>query len=334
MQDPGEWRLTSPGGIKHKLIRQWGRFGREDSSWNQEICIQSHDLLAFIVECFPAPVVDGNFVIYDRRFYPAGLSALECKDITVEGFTSGRPIDPFAAGVALYTAEEYVKTFEPYLRVTITYGPSPTNDRQRDPDNPFTFLEISASAAGEFLTSEVNQDDVNWEDEDGETEQPNDTDTELNQTVTSLEVEWTCKWPQIPFAFFYDVLKPRMHSVMGRVNNAPLALFGDAPAETILFLGYQKDHEYTWRDGYTGSSPVGVTMRFVEKNFMGRQKLIEQESESSASASSDRPTGPGIWQDVQVTHNHMWRPNHGWQRLLVDGQPIYALSNLMTIFTG
>jgi len=318
MQDPSEWKLTSPGGIRHKLIRQWGRFGREDATWNMEICIQSHDLKQFIEECFPVPIVVGSLVFYPRRFYPAGLPALECKDVTIEGFTSGRPIDPFAIGMGLYADEEYVKTFEPYLRVTIAFGPSPTNDQQRDPDNPFTFLEISASESGEFLTHEVNQDDVIWKDKDSNTEQPDDKDTNLNQTVTATEVEWMCKWPQIPFAFFYDELKPRLHEAMGKVNNSPMPLFGDAPAETILFLGYQMGHEYTWRDGYTGTSPVQVTLRFVEKNFMGQQKNIDTE----------------VWQSVQVTHNHIWRPNHGWQRLLVSGNPNYGQCDLMTIFTG
>lgn len=319
MQDPSEWRLTSPGGIKHKLIRQWGKFGRENASWNMEICIQSHDLTAFIMECFPVPVVMGTLVSYPRRFYPAGLPALECKDVSVEEFTSGRPIDPFAAGLAYYTTDEYNRTFEPYLKLTISFGPSPTNDQERNPTDPFTFLEISASASGEFLSQEVNQDDnVLWEDENGIAESPDEYDTALGQTIMSHEVEWSCKWPQIPFAFFYDTLKPRLHDVMGKVNNAPLSLFGNAPAETILFLNYKIGYEYTWRDGFSGESPIQLTMNFVEKNFKGRQKNITT----------------GLWQNVQVTHNHLYRANHGWQRLLVDTKLIYEEHDMMEIFTG
>lgn len=327
MQDPSDWKLTSPGGIKHKLIRQWGNFGREDATWNMEICIQSHDLPAFIAECFPASIVVGSQVIYARRFYPAGLSSLECKNVTVEEFTSGRPIDPYAAGVSLYTPDEYSKTYEPYLRLAIAFGTSPTNDQAISSGNPFTFLEISASASGEFLTHEINQDDVQWEDEDGETEAPDEKDTDLHQTVVATEVEWSCVWPQIPFTFFHTVLKQRMHLAMGKVNDDVLALFGNAPAETVLFLGYQKRYEYTWRSGFTGTSPVQVTMRFVEKNFEGKQKPGAVSSESSQS-------GTASWQDVQVTHNHIWRSNHGWQRLLVDGLPNYEQHDMLSIFTG
>lgn len=323
MQDSGEWKLTSPGGIKHKLITQSGQFGREDASWKQEICIRSHDLSAFVAECFPPPLVVGNLVFYPRRFYPSGLPALECKTISVEGFTSGRPIDPFSAGVGLYTDENYAKTFEPYLKVTISYGTSPTNDAQRDEENPFTFLEISASASGEFLAHEVNLDDVAWADRNDTEEDPDDKDTDLQKTVASTEVEWVCKWPQIPFAFFYDTLKPRLHACMGKVNDEALALFGGAPAETILFLGYQMGHEYTWREGYTGTSPIQCTMRFVEKNFQGRQKKAGLD-----------PDAEPVWWDVQVTHNHLYRSNHGWQRLLVDDEPIYDDCDMMTIFTG
>ena len=317
MQDPGEWKLTSPGGIKHKLIRQWGSFGREGATWKQEICIQSHDLMALVVESFPVPYIVGPLVFYPRRFYPAGLPALECKNLDVEGFTSGRPVDPFAAGLALYTSDEYAATFEPYLRVTITFGPSPANDQARDPDNLFTFLEITAAASGEFLTHEVNQDDVKWEDASGASEDPDEKDTDLERSVVSTEVEWTCKWPQIPFNFFYTVLKPRMHAAMGKVNDANLPLIGNAPPETVLFLGYQMGYEYSWREGYTGVSPVHATLRFVEKNFLGPQKRAS-----------------GAWVDTQVTHNHIFRSNHGWSRLLVDDVPIYEQGNLMAIFTG
>ena len=327
MQDPSDWKLTSPGGVKHKLIRQWGEFGREDASWNMEICIQSHDLSVFIVECFPPPVVVGPIVAYPRRFYPAGLPSLECKRVTVEGFTSGKPIDPYSAGVSLYPPDQYSRTYEPYLRVKIGFGTSPANDQAADSSNPFTFLEISASASGEFLTHEINQDDVEWEDEDGDTEAPDEKDTDLHQIVVATEVEWTCVWPQIPFVFFHTVLKQRMHAAMGKVNDDVLPLFGNAPAETILFLGYQKKYEYTWRKGNTGVSPVQVTVRFIEKNFEGKQKLSAESGESSQS-------GPTSWQDVWVTHNHIWRSNHGWQRLLVDGKPNYEQHDLMSIFLG
>jgi len=319
MQDPAEWKLTSPGGVRHKLIRQWGSFGREDASWNMEICIQSWDLTAFVNECFPAPFRMGAFVVYPRRFCPAGLPTLECKTVSVEEFTSGKPIDPFGAGVSLYTAEEYNATYEPYLRLSLTFGPSPSNDQEPDSDNPFTWLEISASESAEFMAKDVNHD-VLWWDKDGMNEEPDENDPSISKIITSRETEWTCKWPQIPFDFFQDVLMDRMRAVMGRVNDAPMELFSNAPVDTILFLGYQKNNEYTWREGRSGTSPVQATLRFLEKNFMGRQKKIGSD--------------PAVWQEVQVTHNHIWREGHGWQRLSVNWQVPYTAGNLNSIFTG
>ena len=318
MQDPAEWKLTSPGGVRHKLIRQWGSFGREDASWNMEICIQSWDLMAFVAECFPTPFRMGAFVVYPRRFCPAGLPTLECKTVSAEEFTSGKPIDPFGAGISLYTAEEYNATYEPYLRLSLSFGPSPSNDQEPDQSNPFTWLEISAGESGEFLTADVNQSQVRWVDKNGNSEPPGENDTPVSQGITEKRLEWTCKWPQIPFDFFQDVLVGRMRAVMGQVNDAAMELFGDAPIETIMFLGCQESYEYTWREGRSGTSPVQATLRFAEKNFVGRQKAI-----------------PTInWQDVQVTHNHMWRPNHGWQRMLVGGEPLYKSGDLNSIFTG
>jgi len=320
MQHSSEWKLTSPGGVPYKLIRQSGSFGCEDASWNMEICIRSHDLTAFIAECFPAPYVSGSFVIYPKRFYPAGLPSLECKTVNVEGFTSGKPIDPFGVGISLYSPEEYVATYEPYLRLTLAFGPCPSNDQEQDTSNPFTWLEVTANESGEFLTSDIDQEKIRWQDEDGNTELPSEEDTQLSQPVKTVGTEWTCRWPQIPFDFFQDTLVPRMRAVEGQVNDAPMELFANAPAETILFLGFQNSYEYTWREGRSGTSPVQATLRFAEKNFIGRQMVIDPVF--------------SFWQDVQVTHNHIWRPNHGWQRMLIGTEPLYKSGNLNSIFTG
>ena len=323
MQHYSEWKLTTPLGIKHKLIRQWGSFQRDNATWNQEMCIRSCDLVNFIRECFPLPTISGNYLVFQRRMYPAGLPSLECKSVDVAEFTSGRPIDPFGAGVSLYTPDEYAATFEPYLQVTVMYGPSPANDQTRDPNDPTTFLEISCSESGEFLSSEINQDgDLMWIDQNGSSEEPDDDDKEVSRTVTSIVSEWTLKWPQIPYEFFMDEIKPRLTKAKGKVNSEPLPLFGDAPADTILFLNSTWEHDHTWRDGHAGTSPVTVTMRFAEKNFEGMGWVI--------------PVGAGVgsMETVDVTHQHIWREGKGWMVLMVEGCPLYEQHDLMEIFEG
>ena len=98
-------------------------------------------------------------------------------------------------------------------------------------------------------------------------------------------------------------------------------VFNNAPAETILFVGYTKTDHFTWREGQTGRAPVSLDLKFVEKNF-----------QSSLPVSGDI-----------VTHQHIYRPGTpksggtaaiapGWHRLLLNGNRLYATTNLSQIF--
>jgi len=331
MEDPSEWRLMTPGGIRHRLVSQHGSFQEEDATWIMTIIIQASDLANFITEAFPTPTF-GTSIFYPRRFYPYGLPALRAKRVSVKGNTDGRPIDPFSAD-----AQAPSGTYEPFLKVTIEFTTCPEND-QPEADNPFTFLDIRAQASGEYLTSEVSGDHVRWQDEEGDTESPTEQDTPLEQKVPSVEIEWSCKWKQIPFDWFRDTLIPRMRSLIGKVNNANMVLFHNAPPETILFDSWSMTYQYTWREGYPGKSPVSLDMKFIEKNFEGEYNPIEPEidsdemSEYSGSESSQSESSQSETFTVQVTHNHIWRPNCGWQRLLINGNPIYQQADLASLF--
>jgi len=322
MLPPADWRLTSPGGIRHSLISQSGGFGEEDATWKMVIKIQAIDLRAFVIEAFPPPTF-GATITYPRRFYPAGLPALKATRVDVEGFTSGKPIDPFSID-----RHAPANTYEPYLKVTISFATSPEND-EPDPDDPFTFLDINASASGEYLTAEVSGDNVDWENFEGVPESPTEEDTPLHQKVTSAEVEWTCKWSQIPFAWFRDTLLPRMRSLIGKVNDADMTIFHEAPAETILFNSWSMSTQYTWREGNAGTSPISLQFNFLEKNFEWTGGPTELESGGSAESESSQSETF----DVQVTHNHLWRPNVGWQRLLINGDPMYEQADLSGMFS-
>jgi hypothetical protein len=99
----------------------------------------------------------------------------------------------------------------------------------------------------------------------------------------------------------------------GQVNNADMTVLHDAPKETVLFLTWSLDQQFTWRDGYAGASPVTLSLKFIEKNFQGF-------------------SGESSGHKVQVTHNHLWRPNVGWRRPLVNGEPLYEQADLNSIF--
>lgn len=322
MQDYSTWRLVSAGGIRHKLINQSGRVGEEDASWTMVVVIRAIDLAAFVLEVFPAPVFSPTGIVYPRRFYPAGLPALRAVGVDVKGFTPGRPIDPFSIDSTAPSG-----TYEEYLELTISFATCPENDNTPDPNDPFTFLDVSATGSGEFLTAEVGGDAIQWEDSGGTTSGMTEQDTPLEQRVTSPEVEWSVKWSQISSAWFHTTLLPRLRNMMDKVNSADMYILRNAPPETILFQGWSMSQQHTWRNGYAGASPVQLDLKFLEKNFEGITAEAEEDSSASSASSSSAASST-----VQVTHNHIWRPNFGWMKPLIEGNYMYEEADLNTIF--
>jgi hypothetical protein len=320
-----DWRLVSPGGIRHELIEQGGAFGEEDADWRMVIRIRAIDLAAFVLEAFPAPAFGVGAIVYPRRFYPAGLPALRADRVQCEGFTTGRPIDPFEIDSSAPNG-----TYEEFLKVTITFKTTSENDSPPDPNDPFTFLKVSGIGSGEYLTAEVSGDAVAWADSDGDEEPPDEQGTPLEQKVTSPEIEWNVRWTQISHDWFHFTLLPRIRDLMGKVNSSPMIALYGAPAETILFDTWTIDQQYTWREGFTGAPPVTLNLKFIEKNFEGFSADIPESSASSAS--SGTTSIPITGTQVQVTHNHIWRPNRGWQRLLVNDNAMYIQGDLNTLF--
>ena len=327
--DPFEdWRLESPGGIKHKLISQSGTFKEEDADWQMVVVIRSEDLEPFMEEVFPNPSFVSS-ISYPRRFFPAGLPALAAVQAQVQGFTSGKPIDPYSADPSAVAG-----TYEQFLQITITFSTVPENDNP-DPNDPFTFLEISGTSSGEFLSGEVSGDSTQWENNLGSKDSPDEQDGPLEQRVPSSEIEWSCKWKQIDHTWFHHTLLPRLRSLIGKVNEDDMVALFDSPPETILFLSWSMSQQFSWRSGRAGASPVALDLKFLEKNFEGWQEAPEDDSaESSASSASASTTTPSMFGvPVQVTHNHIWRPNRGWFRPLINDDPMFELDDLNSIFT-
>ncbi len=95
------------------------------------------------------------------------------------------------------------------------------------------------------------------------------------------------------------------------VNDGPMSLLFDAPEDTVLFMGYSMQKQFTWRVDFRDQPPVQLDLVFVEKNFIAKNT-------------------DGV--DVQVTHNHFWRPGKGYQRLLIGGNRAYKSTDLDQIF--
>lgn len=304
-----EWRLSSEGGVPVKVVERSGGFEGEDATAQEVFIIRACDLAAFVTESFPIPYSVLGTVYYPPRRRMTSLPSLTTKRITWTSLVDGLPVDPFGNDP---TAPD--GTYVEYLRVTIEYGPSAGNDEEMDPNDPMTYLEVSADAGGEFLVTPVGGG-MKWDDN---VEIKRD---DVPNTTTVSTVEWTVRWPQIPYTFLTGVLMARLRSNQGKVNSSAMPLFNDAPADTILFVGYSRQDQYTWRDGLSGQSPVGLELKFIEKNF-----------------ESSLPTSGG-----RVTHQHTFRSGSaatadaaaveaGWHRLLSNGKRLFARVDLNKIF--
>lgn len=301
-----DWRLSLSSGTKYKLLSSSGTFTDEEATATEVVIIKAQNLGDFVRHCIPGPFESlGTLVYPGNRLMPG--TPLMTKRISWQSNVDGKPVDPFLQDTAAPDG-----TYEGDLRLTIEYGTSPLNDLAdsgggSDPNDPRTFLEISANASGDFISTPV-KGTAKWEGVNttfGESDEVKEQG--IPHVITSSEVEWTCRWSQIPHNFMNSVLMSRLRSKLGFVNNATMPMFYNAPAETILFLGYSIQQQFTWRSGLGGQPPVNIEFKFLEKNF--------------------------TWVTTQVTHNHFWRPGWGWRRLLVDGvNPTYKSTNLTNIF--
>lgn len=321
--DVSTWRLVTPWGTPYRYLEgSTGEISLESASAQLSYIIRASDLMNFAAEAFPLVTTIGGGLVYPSRVRLPGAPALAAQRMTWKAHTPGRPIDPFG-GDPLAPAD----TYEPFLEVTIQFATVPENDQEPDGGNPRTFLEVSSSTSAEFLTGNVRgtaSEPAVWEDpmfpgSPGAVADFEVREIDVMERVTEVTTEWNVKWPQIPFDWFEDTLLPKLRAAAGKVNSTVMELFHDAPAETILYLGNSLDEEYTWRAGYAGRSPLSLTLRFLEKNFEAAE--------------------PGTLVMHQVTHNHEFRPGHGWRRLYLNvagappvGNPIYASADLNDIF--
>ena len=299
--DVSTWRWMTPGGIPYRWKEgSTGSVSLENASLTGIYIIRSHDLLAFVTEVFPVPIVFGGILIRASTINFPGFPALRAKGVSWKALVDGLPIDPFNNDPGAPDG-----TYCPFLEVTITFGTVPSNDQDSsDPLDPYTFLEISSHTSVDILTTNV-RGNLEWVDDTGVRENVKEVD--VNNPLIEVNTEWNVSWSQIPFAWYNAVMLPKLRDLKGNVNDAIMPAFHNAPIETILFAGYSARCSHTWRAGYAGASPVTVDFTFVEKNF-----------EDSAG--------------VQVTHNHMYRPGVGYEKLELDANPIYKLGDLNSMF--
>ena len=318
MEDYSQWRLQTSNGIRYKKVNgASGNFSYEGATATEEYIIRAQDLLSFATYGFPEPYASHGNLFYPAQPTMPGLPLVPHR-ISWKEHEGGNPIDPFGADPSAPSG-----TYGEYVRVVVEYGVAPSNDSDPDQNDPFTFLEVSQNASGVFLNSPV-QGKAEWEVPGGATfsvtsvgdqevwegESSEVLEASVPNTVVESQIEWNIRWPSIPWVFWNSVLMARLRDKLGKVNDAEIPLFLNAPVDTILFLGFSASASYTWRAGRTGMSPITLDMKFLEKNFSW--------GESS--------------KQVDVTHQHIWRPNYGWRKLKIDGQYLYAQTDLNNIW--
>jgi hypothetical protein len=300
--DPTTWRLATNGGIPFRYLERSGSFGKEEAQVSETVLIPANRLGELAFEMFPTPTVFGTSVIYPGTGHINGTN-LRAQSMKWKAHFDGLPVDPFNSDPS---APEH--TYQPNVAVTIEYSTDVQQEQsESDPNDPFTFLEISANAAGEFIHSTAPK--AGWT-ENSASSGTSTTKNKLQTTPVTLivpETDWNVSWPRVPHVFLKDTLITKLRDRLGKVNESKMPIFFDAPEETILFVGYSIRQQFTWRTGV--QPPFKFDLKFLEKH-------VEDDGEIRG-------------------HNHVWKPDLGkWQHLRVDGgtRTVYQTADLNKIF--
>lgn len=308
--DPSTWRLTTPGGIPYKRHSENGHEGR--MTWDaveatEKYVIEAARLEDFLREMFPLPVVENGMSVIKYGTLQGSLN-ITASEVAWTGYPSGMAFDPFGADT-----EASYGTYARLALVTVKFNDSldkgDNSGKGVDPTDPTTFLEISANAAGEFIHTPIPGS--NWQNASGDSVE-NTTPNAPAQIIVP-ETEWSLTWPRVQGAYFRDTLIGRLRAILGKVNDSTYSLLYDAPAETLLFVGWDMSEE---RQVYFSSETGYVS--FLQKPLRISMKILEKRVTESGSIKG---------------HNHVWRPGVGWQKLLINGtDPLYTSYNYNSLF--
>lgn len=312
MENVNAWRLRTAGGIPYRLFEgsPGGGFSEEDADATEVYIIQASRLNDFILESFPNPaVVRGDGWSFQKKRKMPGPNLLYTTKVTYDGFPKGVPIDPWENDTNAPSG-----TYAEFLKVTISYATNKDQGNKEDDDpgggddggdDDEDFYQVSAQASGEFFTLPTRG--LTWADEDDYPGRPPKDREAIDDVLVPAsmiipEIEYTVTYPFLT-PWMTRVLVHRYRQTMGGVNDNPLAVFLNAPAETILCVGFSYTWKNTWR---TGNSKIDFEGRFLEK--------------------SPEP-GAG--------HNHFWRPGVGWAKIRKpDGEFVYGEMPFGPLFTS
>lgn len=308
-EDPTSWRLQTGGtGVPYRIVSMSGEFDPENSAVQMEALVPADKLVQFATEMFPQwietaesalglspPIYPSYGKIYGTNMY--------AQKISWRGHVDGKPVDPFGIDPGA-PADTYQKV----CQVTIDFK-TMNDQEQSDPSNPETFLEVSCTGGGHFISTgatggiwKLNETTV----EPDVAARIVGPDVPLTMSVPTTD--WDLSWPRVPYAYWNNFLIAKLRAALGRVNSAAMPLFANAPKGTILFVGYSLKKNYSWRSGVGIQSPFNLNMKFQEKRVVDEAGTVRG-------------------------HNDFWKPGVGWRYLThKDGTPVYRYHNLSGIF--
>ena len=301
-ENPLTWRLkTGVAEIPYRIVDMDGDFTDEGGSVSMTMLVPADKLLALAAEMFPPTRFDAlGFPIYPAkgRIYGTPFFA---QRIRWKGHVDGTPVDPF--GVAPTAPEG---TYQKVCEVTVDYDTN-IDQEESDSNDPETFLTVTCNGAGEYLTSTEPSAEADPVLDAGEEAKAAGEDPTV--TIIVPQFEWSANWPRVPGTFYKNLLRPRLRSHVGKVNSTVMPLIGNAPAETVLFVGFSSTANFTWR---SATDPfVSLGMRFLEKNL------------------GVDPRGSGEY----IGHNHFWQPGVGWAKVKYNGTDyVHQSANLNSIY--
>lgn len=314
--DPTSWRGRTTGNIPFRLVDSVGTFESELAVVTETYLVQTSKLLDFYLEVFPPPDISiWGIPIYNNKRLPG--TQLRARRMIYKGHVPGKPIDPFNQDPNAVNG-----TYHHVVEVQIEYD----NEKETvDPGKPETFVTIRGSAAGEFINAGTSSG--SWIPPGGGTPDPN-LELGVGTTMIVPEIQWDLIWEQMPRKYFADYFIHRLRDLEGKVNSDVFTLLFDAAPETLLFVGFDFEEartRFVVRPEHFEIGPddpsifeqhLRVSMKFLEKRIT---------NEDVASGSADAIFG----------HNHIWKPDEGWRRLLIDGtNPLYRSASFMDLFAS
>jgi hypothetical protein len=262
-------RLETVGGIPYKLVEGYPKFtfSENKSKATEKYIVASNQLGAFYTESFPSPFVLGGFIDLPPRRYMPGAPWMVTKEIQAEPHTGDLPGDPL-----LTDTPAPAGTYDTEYMVTIMYEAKlESEDDQRDPRDPITFLERSISIGGEFISvppqkTKHAEADVGQDPQEGASEGTTEPQLPIVKTIPTGQLQY--KWSY--------VLQPNWTDIwgyLGKVNNSKEEVFFDLEKECVMFLGVNGNQKFLWNGSSVRVQPWDLTFNFSVKRVEERKKV-------------------------------------------------------------